>query len=379
MFKRTWQIALALVLCLPIARVVQLTFAPEQNIDFASPAWKAREALMARAKVFVKTQPDIAALDLSLSPNDPKPIDPTDPIECQFVPRPIKATTPKFDCRLPNGDIVKVKYGATPERPGEVAATRLLAALGFGADHVTMASKLTCTGCPPFPFHVRLFADWFYASPLLEAIRNEKGKREFRWVSVERKMAGRAIEVEHHEGWDWDELTLVDAAKGGATKTELDAFRLMAVFLSHWDNKAANQRLVCEKGDGGADPQAPCRSPLLIMQDVGATFGPTKVQHDQWAAAPIWADPIQCVVSLEKMPYKGGRFEPVQISESGRALLAGKLSQLSEKQLRALFQSARFPDAESGGVTGDVDAWIKTFQKKVQQIANRPACPSLPQ
>ena len=39
-------------------------------------------------------------------------------------------------------------------------------------------------------------------------------------------MAGRGIEVDPHEGWDWDELTDGDAARGGATRAELDALRL---------------------------------------------------------------------------------------------------------------------------------------------------------
>jgi hypothetical protein len=95
------------------------------------PEWKAREALIGRAKVFVHPDRPISSLDLSRPPNDPNPLDPGRVVDCRYVPKPIKATTPKFDCELPNGDVIKVKYGRTPERPGEAAATRLLAALGF--------------------------------------------------------------------------------------------------------------------------------------------------------------------------------------------------------------------------------------------------------
>jgi len=376
--KQILRVVLALICCLPLLRFVLLQLEPDPVVDYSSAAWKAREALIARAKVFVKSPPVIASLDLSRAPNDPKPFDPAALIECEYVAKPVKATTPKFDCRLPDGDIVKVKYGRSPERPGEVAASRLLAALGFGADHVTMLPKMRCTGCPPFPFQVRAIADWFFAAPLFDWLRNKDHVRDFQWVAVERKMAGRVIEVDPHEGWDWDELKLVDAAKGGATRAELDALRLIAMFLSHWDNKAANQRLACDEGAGGDDPQAPCTNPMLILQDVGATFGPTKVEHDEWAAIPIWADAPKCVVSLEKLPYRGGRFTPIQISEAGRALVAGKLTQLSEDQIRALFQSARFPDPASGAVNGDVSVWVKTFRDKVRQIAERPACPALP-
>ena len=116
---------------------------------------------------------------------------------------------------------------------------------------------------------------------------------------------------------------------------------------------------------------------MLILQDVGATFGPTKVEHEEWAAMPIWADEGRCVVSLRQMPYHGGNFTPIQISEGGRALLADKLTQLSESQLRAMFESARFPDPSTGETPGDITAWVRTFQEKVRQIAQRPPCPSL--
>jgi hypothetical protein len=113
-----------------------------------------------------------------------------------------------------------------------------------------------------------------------------------------------------------------------------------------------------------------------MVQDVGATFGPTKVRYEKWEATPIWADAAGCIVSLEKLPYKGGHFQPIQISEEGRLLLANRLSQLSEPQIRALFQTARFPDPR-GGPPGDVSDWVQAFQDKVRQIAVRPACPPL--
>lgn len=378
MGQRVLLSALSLLLCLPLIHFAQEKMQPPSwMVDHDTPEWKAREALIARAKVFVHADRPISRLDLSRPPNDPHPLDPDRLTECQYVPRPVKATTPKFDCRLQNGDVIKVKYGRTPERPGEAAATRLLAALGFGADHVSILPKVRCHGCPWFPFQMRRFAELFFAEGLLEKATNPSGERDFAWVAAERKMAGRAIAVGTHEGWDWRELPLVDASKGGATRAELDALRLTAILLGHWDNKASNQRLVCEEGPGDGDPAAPCKNPVFILQDVGATFGPTKVEHEQWAAMPIWADEGRCVVSLRQMPYHGGNFTPIQISEGGRALLASKLSQLSEAQIRTLFESARFPDPATGQAPGDVTAWVRTFQEKVRQIAERPGCPSL--
>ena len=377
MVERVLLSVLSLILCVPLVHVAQEKLRPDLKIDHGTPEWKAREALIARAKVFVNPDRPISTLDLSRPPNDPRPLDPASVVDCRYVPKPIKATTPKFDCELPNGDVIKVKYGRTPERPGEAAATRLLAALGFGADHVTILPKVRCRGCPLFPFQMRRLAELFYAVPLLEKTTNSNAEREFTWVAAERKMAGRSIEVGVHEGWDWRELPLVDPAKGGATRAELDALRLTAILLGHWDNKASNQRLVCEDGPGENDASAPCRTPVLILQDVGATFGPTKVEHEQWAAMPIWADEARCVVSLQQMPYHGGNFTPIQISEAGRALLAGRITQLSESQLRAMFESSRFPDPATGDAPGDITAWVRTFQEKVRQIARRQPCPSL--
>ena len=370
--------AAVVILSLPLVHLAVEKFRPGPVVDFESKAWHARDALITRAQVFVTPLPDIPNLDLSKPPHDSQPFDPASVLECRFVHKPLKATTPKFDCTLPNGDEIKIKYGHTPERPGEVAATRLLAALGFGADHVTMMPKVRCIGCPPLPFQMRRLAEMFFAGPLLQYVIDEDHPREFTWVAAERKMAGRAIEVGPHNGWDWIELPRVDASKGGATRAELDALRLTAIFLGHWDNKATNQRLICEVGPGGNDPLAPCAKPFLLLQDVGATFGPTKVNHDRWAAMRLWADVAQCVVSLEKLPYHGGNFTPIQISEAGRRLLADRLSQFSDAQIRTLFQSARFPEPRSGEVTGDVEMWVRTFKDKVRQIADREPCPSLP-
>jgi hypothetical protein len=375
--KRALHLVIAALLCLPLIRFAAEKLAPEPYADHASDEWKAREALIARARVFVPNPPDVATLDLSSPWSGPDALDTTAVTECRYVPKPVTATTPKFDCRLANSEVVKVKYGRTPERHAEVAATRVLTALGFPADRTVMAPKIRCIGCPPYPFQTRKVAHWFFASRAYDWLFDTDTTREFEWVSVERKMPGRAIEIGEFEGWDWSELKLVDAAKGGASRAELDALRLTAMFLSHWDNKAPNQRLICEPGDGEGDPRAPCRHPLLMVQDVGATFGPTKVRHEKWAATPIWADAAGCVVSLEKLPYKGGHFSPIQISEEGRLLIARRLSQLTESQIRTMFEAARFPDPETGE-PGDVSAWVRTFQDKVRQIAERPACPPLP-
>ena len=375
MASRVLPLLVAVVLSLPPIRFVIGSFKSEA-IDYESPAWHAREAMLARARVFLPDALDPRSLDLTTSARDSRP--PGDELRCTYHPKAVKATSPKFDCRLDDGTIVKVKYGRTPERMGETAATRLLTALGFAADHVSVVRKVHCVGCPPFPFETRRILEWFYASRLLDAMAPHVGVREYEWAGVERKFEGESIEVPHYEGWDWWELDRVKPEVGGASRDDLDTLRLMAVFLAHWDNKHPNQRLVCpgKDVDDEEQPVVTCEAPILMLQDVGATFGPTKVNFQGWRTAPIWKGDTGCVIGMETLPYGGAGFRPAPITDAARVNLGRRLSALSDAQIRQLFEGARFPDPATGE-PGDVSAWVSLFKERVRQITDRPTCPSL--
>ena len=80
-------------------------------------------------------------------------MDEDDVVECKLVVKAMGGTTPKFDCERPGSDVIRVKYGrGNQELHAEIAATRLLSALGFGADHMFVVKKVRCAGCPAFPF-----------------------------------------------------------------------------------------------------------------------------------------------------------------------------------------------------------------------------------
>jgi hypothetical protein len=155
----------------------------------------------------------------------------------------------------------------------------------------------------------------------------------------------------------------------------VDALRLLAVFLADWDNKAENQRLVCLRTAGAKD--APCAEPFAVVQDLGATFGPQKVDLEGWKGAPVWADAVGCRVSMKALPFGGGTFQDAVISEEGRALLSGLLSALSRRQVESLFTAARF--AETAGPFGrprPVAEWADVFEAKVREIAQRRCAPA---
>ena len=192
---------------------------------------------------------------------------------------------------------------------------------------------------------------------------NYDNYRDFHGVSVERNLDGEAIEVGTERGWGFYELKQIDPARGGATRAEVDALRLMAVFLHHWDNKTSNQRLICVDSKS-----ADCAHPLAMIQDVGSEFGPKKVELEQWRAKPVWhGDAAACVVSMQSMPYNGGTFQDVTISEGGRKLLADRLGQLSAQQIETLFTAAGLEN---------VPEWVAAFQDKVKQITGHAPCPA---
>jgi hypothetical protein len=300
----------------------------------------------------------------------------TDEVACRFSLAPVSGTTPKFYCELPGGERLKIKYGAgNPELHAEVAATRLLAALGFGADQMFVVRKVRCAGCPTFPFQsLRCLDRTGFKAACFPGGIDESQVVDFEVAVVERKRPGRVIETVEDQGWAWFELDRIDQAHGGASRAEVDAFRLMAVFLAHWDNKAANQRLICppefDRDDGT------CVQPLAIMQDLGATFGPMKIDLHNWRQGQIWKDGATCTVSMAHLPWGGATFPERKISEEGRLMLLGLLEQLSDQQLRDLFEGSRVTSHDQFSAEARrADAWVRVFRDKVRQIREGGPCP----
>ena len=323
-------------------------------------AWARRNDALTRARIFRAEPFDAASIDFAADPNHGV-IDP-DFTSCRYKPDEVSGTTPKFDCELPNGEKIKVKYGWTHEIPSEVAATRLLHALGFGADRVSRVETVRCYGCPFQPFHSRALLEMLNLEAYFDKRIDYTAHRDFKRVSVERNLDGEPIEAGDERGWSFHELHTIDPSRGGATRAEVDALRLMAVFLHHWDNKSSNQRLTCV---GATTPD--CAHPLAMIQDVGSEFGPKKVDLDKWRSMPVWDDASKCLVSMKHMPYRGGTFKDAAISEEGRRLLASRLRQLTPGQIETLFTAAGLEDAPS---------WSAVFQDRVRQIVDRPACPA---
>lgn len=329
-----------------------------------------RADALARAAVWLKPSVEISQANLGAPAGQPQSI------ACKFVLDTPGGTAPKFDCTLDSGERIRVKYGRTPEIPSEVAASRLLHALGFGTDTVMLVENVRCFGCPKEPFITMKAVDFIKAEGFYSKLVNYDTFEDFEWALVERKHAARPIGTEKIEGWAFHELDQIDEARGGAPRAHVDALRLLAVFIAHWDNKPENQRLVClsqeDWPEGGR-----CEKPFAMLQDLGGDFGPRKVDLGGWQAAPIWGDRDTCLATMQSLPYEGATFESVQVTEAGRRHLASLLGQLTERQIENLFEGARFHEKKSllTAHARPVSDWVGAFKNKVRQISDGAPCP----
>src|SRR5438874_9515920 len=103
-----------------------------------------RASVIARAQIWTET--DVRTVDLKTGPKGEKAFPFDDTVTCTYVNKKLSGNTPKFACRIEPDDELKVKYGGNNgEVYAEVAATRLLWALGFGADR-QYTVRVLCRG-----------------------------------------------------------------------------------------------------------------------------------------------------------------------------------------------------------------------------------------
>jgi len=110
-----------------------------------------RNDALARASLWHKLDRLVEDADLRSNPKGAGTFANGDHAVCKFLPKATSGTTSKFFCVFEDGEVLKVKYGRNPEIHTEVAATRLLHALGAGADRMYLVKKLRCFGCPKNP------------------------------------------------------------------------------------------------------------------------------------------------------------------------------------------------------------------------------------
>ena len=329
----------------------------------APEASDARVSVISRSQVWSPTQID--AMDLKAGPREDGAFPFRATVYCTYLDKDLKGNSPKFACTIGNDDEVKVKFGGNNgEVYGEVLATRLLWALGFGADRMYPVNVI-CHGCP---------SD-------LGGIERPGDESRFDPAVIERKMPGGEWAPDDKPGWSWKELDVVNPELGGAPKAHRDALKLLAVFHHHTDSKPEQQVVLC-LGQTRVLAAHSCERPFLMISDVGLTFGRANRTNANdsganlvaWRRTPVWKDEAGCTGNLPKS-FTGTLDDPV-ISEDGRHFLANLLTQLSDRQIRDLFEVARVElrlrnpgDVPSGFAT--IDEWVDTFKQKRDQIVTR--------
>src|SRR5262245_61969797 len=323
-----------------------------------------RRDLIKSAQVWAQT--DIPSMNLRLGPEGPQAFLPGQDVTCDYVyDEDLPGTSRKFNCAITKDDVVKVRYGEENGKvEGEVLSTRLLWALGFGADAIYPV-KVHCRGCSADP--------WVNRQPVA-------AEQYFEAAAIERKFPGDEIKANKDGGWSWKELRHVDERLGGASVAQLNAMRLLAVFMQHTDNKIINERFVCLPG--GLRDDGTCDRPFLYMHDVGLTFGHANlfdvnkvasVSFEEWVNTPMWrANPKMCVGHMRQSAT--GMLGDPQISEAGRKFLADLLVQLTDKQLHEVFEVARVDHRSRKPGTEEppssVDEWVNAFKAKRDEIVN---------
>jgi hypothetical protein len=305
--------------------------------------------------------------------------------------------TPKFSCKITrvesaDGGVqtltpemdeepVKVKFGAADnEIYAEVAATRLMWAMGYYAD-AWFSVRVECNNCPENP----------------ASGSGPAATRMFDPATIVRKYPGHKMyqNGSEEQGWSWREL---DTANGRPTY-ERDGLKLLAAFLQHSDNKPPQQRVTCDKVHVDQNTQpftTTCEKPVMMVQDVGATFGgggwftsngSAKMNLPVWSSKKLWnkagteGSPKQCKAALSKsLTAHDGLGDPL-ISEEGRRFDAGLMCQLSDRQIEDLFKvtrAAAMPQYHNhdGSFKGGVDEasvirqWVDAFKQKREQLAS---------
>ena len=230
----------------------------------------------------------------------------------------------------------RVKYGEeNGEVYSEVAATRLLWALGFGADRVYPV-KVVCNGCPEDP---------------MKNSKKVDGTREFAAAIVERKLRRR-----RHRAAQGFRLGMGRAQFRRPDERRRAAGASRRAEAARGDDSAHRQQAPAAAARvprQSARPAGPERRQLHASvhddqrprQDVraGDMYNADKksaVNFEAWSSTPIWKDERHAWRSCRsRLP---DRSSIRRSAKSGRKFLADLLAQLTDQQLRDLFEVARF-------------------------------------
>jgi hypothetical protein len=121
----------------------------------------------------------------------------------------------------------------------------------------------------------------------------------------------------------------------------------------------------------------------MMVHDLGLTFGHANlfnradlgsVNLEAWSSTPVWTTGTgACFGNMPRS--QTGTLDNPSIAEEGRKFLADLLLQLTDAQLRDLFEVSRFPrrfaHTAASPDTSTVSQWVEAFKGKRSEIVNR--------
>ena len=187
--------------------------------------------------------------------------------------------------------------------------------LGYAADTVTIVPRLRCYGCPRHPFVAAHLRRTFH----LSLVPRTDSRRLHRF-----RVGGRRAQVSGAGDRNRRDLRVGVAGARSGGRSASGGRRLPPAggvpgALGQQEQQSATGLPGCRSASRAASQ---CRRPLAMIQDLGASFGPPKVNLARWRDLPIWYDRTSCLVSMRALPFEGATFEDVRVSEAGRALAA---------------------------------------------------------
>lgn len=369
MFSKSLQLfILALLVALPALPVAA------QKLCFTK---EARAEAERTAKVYAAPDPDydpVLGYNPTTGPRAGAPkVDANGlaaPITCVANKKPNEGTgtTPKFYCSVAgvvdeDGDLIRYKIkphfkGQSREKKngeiyGEFLTSRFSRALGFFADDEWVAD-VTCPDC-------------------------EKSlNKEFQGASFSPFQPAAGIELPLGNGIDVNcndkdsgaiATSLTDLLAHGASRAEIDAFKLWLGFIDHGDTKTDNQKFSCLDSLKNSDGSRTCKpgEAVFYVSDAGSTFGYSSASEKK-ATLATWKgkDPIK--VSGGRCTTTAKSVGDANISEGGRQLLANGLQKLLDREaadglITRVFRASRNAERDQ-----PAEAWAAEFQRKAKTI-----------
>lgn len=276
-------------------------------------------------------------------------------------------TTPKFHCSVQGvtdegGDLIRYKIKPhfkgqalnmrNGEIYGEFLSSRFSQALGFFADDEWVAD-VNCPDCQ------KSLTKSFQGSPF-SPLQPAAG--------VELPLAkGIDVKCNHKDAAPLAE-TLQKLLDNGASRAEIDAFKLWLAFIDHGDTKADNHKLACLKSTKNGDTRI-CEpgQAVFYVSDMGSTFGHSSASEKK-ARLELWRRKDPIVVSGGTCKTTARRVGNTEISEAGRKLLAGGLQRLLDAEKNNQTITRVFRASRNWERDRQPAEWTAEFERKARMI-----------